>query len=46
MDNGTLDANRCCPNRFVGRVYNSMGLGLATTAVVAHTTASSPDLLD
>ncbi len=31
---------------FVARVYNWMGLGLATTAVVALLTASSPSLLN
>ena len=31
---------------FVARVYNWMGLGLATTAVVAMLTASSPTLLN
>jgi uncharacterized protein len=31
---------------FLGRVYNWMGLGLATTAVVSLMTASSPSLLN
>ncbi len=48
MDNGIYsrrDRAVALQSGFVARVYNWMGLGLATTAVVALLTASSPALL-
>jgi uncharacterized protein len=48
MDNGIASRQEraaAVQNSFVARVYNWMGLGLATTAVVALMTASSPPLL-
>jgi uncharacterized protein len=49
MDNGVYarrDRAAAMQTSFVARVYNWMGLGLATTAVVSLFTASSPLLLN
>ena len=49
MDNGITSRRErvaTIQSGFVARVYNWMGLGLATTAVVALLTASSPSLLN
>jgi len=49
MDNGITSRRgqiAAVQTGFVGRVYNWMGLGLATTAVVAMITASSPTLIN
>lgn len=49
MDNGITSQRErvaALQNSFVARVYNWMGLGLATTALVALVTASSPTLLN
>jgi FtsH-binding integral membrane protein len=48
MDNGITSRRErvaALQSSFVARVYNWMGLGLATTAAVALLTASSPSLL-
>lgn len=49
MDNGITSRRErvaALQSSFVARVYNWMGLGLATTAVVALTTAASPFLFN
>jgi uncharacterized protein len=49
MDNGLTSRREqvaAVQTNFVARVYNWMGLGLATTAVVALMTASSPTLIN
>ena len=49
MDNGVStqrERTAAIQTNFVARVYNWMGLGLATTAVVSLFTASSPSLLN
>jgi len=49
MDNGVVTQREratAIQTNFVARVYNWMGLGLATTAVVSLLTASSPSLLN
>jgi uncharacterized protein len=49
MDNGITSRREqvaAVQTSFVARVYNWMGLGLATTAVVALLTASSPTLIN
>lgn len=49
MDNGITSRPErviALQNSFVARVYNWMGLGLATTALVALMTAASPPLLN